>query len=83
MKELKSYTGKEANKILKSNNYGSLLMTKNSKFWQAESFDRVVRDKKDLIVKFDYVLNNPVKAGLISDWKEWQWTFCNESFVEI
>lgn len=26
---------------------------------------------------FWYVLENPVKAGLVAQWDEWQWTYCN------
>jgi len=34
------------------------------KFWQEESFDRVIRDQKELEEKLGYMFTNPVKAGL-------------------
>ncbi len=33
--------------------------------WQDESFDRIVRDLKELHEKINYMYMNPVKAGLI------------------
>src|ERR1017187_8249849 len=39
-------------------------------FWQDESYDHVARDGEfERIVK--YILNNPVKAGLVEHWSEW------------
>jgi hypothetical protein len=53
-----------------------------TKFWQAESFDRIVRDRTDMAEKIKYTLNNPVKAGLVDDWKKWEWSFCRPEFLE-
>jgi REP-associated tyrosine transposase len=30
--------------------------------------------KLEHIIK--YVLNNPVKAGLVDDWTKWKWSYC-------
>jgi hypothetical protein len=35
----------------------------------------VVRDNEELRRITEYVLNNPVKAGLTSTWKEWEWNY--------
>jgi REP element-mobilizing transposase RayT len=35
--------------------------------WQAESFDRIVRDQQELDEKLNYMFMNPVKAGLTDD----------------
>ncbi len=44
--------------------------------WQAESFDRIVRDQAELDEKLEYMLNNPVKAGLTADpWNYAGWYF--------
>jgi hypothetical protein len=32
--------------------------------------------------KIKYTLNNPVKAGLVDDWKKWEWSFCRPEFLE-
>ena len=59
---IKSYTAKEANKLLK----------RTGKFWQAESFDRYVRNYEHYIKTIDYIENNPVKAGLCKDFRDWE-----------
>ncbi|HWB20589.1 MAG TPA: class I tRNA ligase family protein [Phycisphaerales bacterium] len=32
--------------------------------WQSEYFDRVIRDEEEFLEKWNYIWNNPVKAGL-------------------
>lgn len=40
-------------------------------FWQDESYDHFVRDDAELDRIIKYVLHNPVKAGLVSEWTAW------------
>lgn len=70
---IKKYSAREANKYL----------NKEGKFWQAESFDRLVRDEKELYNVIKYVLLNPVKAGLVEDYKDWQYTYCNKEYLVL
>lgn len=42
--------------------------------WQKESFDTTIRDDKHLYNAINYTINNPVKAGLVTDWKNWKGT---------
>ena len=65
MKSLKGYTAHEANRIL----------NRRGTFWEAESYDHFVRNdaEYDRIVR--YVLNNPVKAGLVKNWRDWKWNW--------
>jgi putative transposase len=35
----------------------------------------VVRDEAELGRIVRYVLGNPVKAGLVQDWHDWEWSF--------
>jgi REP element-mobilizing transposase RayT len=65
MHSLKSYTAQEANKLLK----------RNGAFWEAESYDHEVRNQMEYNRIVKYVLNNPVKAGLVKDWHEWRWNW--------
>jgi len=51
---IKGYSAREINR--KRKNKGSL--------WQAESFDRIVRDYNEYMEKWNYIRNNPVKTGL-------------------
>lgn len=62
---LKRFTARRANQILE----------RQGAFWQAESYDHVVRDADELARVVRYVINNPVKAGLVSDWEAWPWTY--------
>ena len=43
--------------------------------WQEESFDHVLRCSEGLEAKVEYVLQNPVRKGLVADWREYPWTW--------
>jgi REP element-mobilizing transposase RayT len=66
MHSLKRYTAYEANQIL----------GRSGAFWQHENYDHYVRGEAELERIIKYVINNPVKAGLVDDWKSWKWTYC-------
>lgn len=70
---LKRYTSGEINCLL--NRQGAL--------WQDESYDRVVRDDRELIRIIRYIAHNPVKAGFVTHWEEWQWTFVHPDYVDM
>jgi putative transposase len=65
LQSLKRHTARQANEILR----------RQDAFWQAESYDHVVRDIDELVRIIAYVKNNPVTAGLVSDWEAWPWTY--------
>lgn len=48
-------------------------------FWEQESYDHVVRSTNEFERVVNYILNNPVKAGLVSDWREWKWSYRRET----
>ena len=61
---LKGYSSRQANQLL----------GRSGSFWQAESYDHVVRPGElERIIR--YVLENPVKAGLVNDWQKWPYSF--------
>ena len=70
MQSLKGYTARKANRLL----------GRNGVFWQPESYDHVVRDANEWQRIVTYVLNNPVKAGLVDRWEKWQWNYCRLDF---
>jgi REP-associated tyrosine transposase len=41
--------------------------------WQSESFDHVLRSSESLDAKIAYILENPLRAGLVSEWKQYPW----------
>ncbi|MBN1453361.1 MAG: transposase [Anaerolineales bacterium] len=66
MHSLKRYTARESN----------LILGRTGAFWQHENYDHFVRDPAELERIIKYVLNNPVKAGLVDDWTKWKWSYC-------
>ena len=60
----KSYTAKQANKILR----------RSGEFWQREYYDHLIRDEEEFWHFIEYTLENPVKAGLCRRWEEWPWS---------
>jgi len=65
MHSIKRYTARESNRLLE----------RRGAFWQAESYDRYIRNNEEWERTIRYVLNNPVKAGLVNDWQEWRWSW--------
>ena len=64
MHSIKSYTAHEANKIL----------DRNGSFWSKEYFDRYMRDYEHFVKTIAYIHNNPVKAGLCKDYRDWRYS---------
>ena len=64
LQRLKSYTATQANKLL----------GRTGAFWQAESYDHIVR-KGELARVLAYVIANPVQAGLVEEWEQWPYTY--------
>lgn len=65
MHSLKGYTAHECNRIL----------GRRGQFWAHESFDRWIRDDIEWQRIIAYTLNNPLKAGLVKHWQNWQWSY--------
>jgi REP element-mobilizing transposase RayT len=68
MHSLKRHTAKEANKVLK----------RSGQFWEHENYDHAVRDDSELRRIVEYIIYNPVKAGLVGTWDAWPWTYCKK-----
>lgn len=41
--------------------------------WQRESFDRIIRSDENLGAKAEYIANNPVRKGLVTNCEDWPW----------
>ncbi len=46
--------------------------------WQRDWFDHRLRAEESLREKADYILNNPVRAGLVDEAKNWPWVWMPE-----
>ena len=55
----KSYSANQANR----------LTGRTGQFWQAEPYDHLIRNEQDFHRQLEYVVSNPVRAGL----KDWKW----------
>jgi len=71
MQSMKRISARESNTLLK----------RDGKFWQDESFDRLVRNNKELELIIRYVLLNSVKAGLVKKWNQWKNTYCHPDYI--
>lgn len=73
MQSIKRISARKANAMLK----------RSGKFWQDESFDRLIRNEKELFNIIKYVLMNPVKAGLVDNWEKWKYTYCHPNYLVL
>ena len=71
---LKAIKGTSANSI---NKY----LGRSGPLWQKESYDHLVRNPGELDRIIQYVLNNPVKAGLVKHWPDWPYTYLKPDLV--
>lgn len=69
-------------KLLKgrSARYANQHLERSGSFWQDESYDHFVRDGGELERIVWYILNNPVKAGLVNAWDEWPYSFVTQDY---
>lgn len=73
---LKSWKGISARLINKE-------LGKTGTLWYDESYDHAVRNVKELNNIVMYILNNPVKAGLVSDWKMWKDNYVSKQVMSV
>jgi len=55
---------------------------RNGKLWFKDSYDHYVRNEKEWLNIASYILQNPVKAGLIQKWDSWPCSFCKPALLE-
>ncbi|MCM8537003.1 MAG: transposase [Lentisphaeraceae bacterium] len=68
----KSFTSNEINKYLEAN---AGRMPALPAVWQEDYWDRFIRDGNHFKSAVKYILENPVKAGLVDKWQDWRWSF--------
>jgi len=64
-KSLKGITAKRAN---------AMLALTGSPFWQEESYDHLVRHEREFDKIRNYIEQNPVRAGLVKESREYRWS---------
>lgn len=53
----------------------NLELGKTGVIWQAESYDHLIRSDRELGAIGNYILENPVKAGLVTKWEDWPYSY--------
>jgi putative transposase len=71
LQSLKRHTATQCNKIL----------ARRNSFWQKESYDHLARNNEELKNIVRYVLNNPVKIGLVNNWQDWRFSYVHENYT--
>ena len=51
-----------------------------SRLWQESAYDHVCRSGETAETVLTYIVDNPVRAGLVKCWQEWSWT---KVFIEV
>ncbi len=65
IKTLKGKTARLANQLL----------GRRGTFWQKDYYDRYIRNDRQLEDVVNYIINNPIKAGLAQNWDDWPYTY--------
>ena len=55
------------------------LPDREGQVWQRESFDRALRREEKIQEKVDYIIQNPVRAGLVNSASKYPWIWVAKS----
>lgn len=50
--------------------------------WQKDFYDHIIRNHEDIAVQVKYILDNPVRKGLVSSWQEYPFKGSIRSRIE-
>ncbi|MFH0952619.1 MAG: transposase [Patescibacteria group bacterium] len=53
----------------------NLSSKKHGQVFQRDFYDHIIRNDKDMIIKIEYILNNPRRAGLVENYKHYRYLF--------
>jgi len=73
---IRQWKGRSA---LRANRY----LQRRGTFWFKEYFDRYIRNQRHYAAVVRYIRDNPVRAGLVEDPEQWQWSYWNEDEIRI
>ena len=73
MHSFKLFTARSANKFL----------DRSGAFWQHENYDHIIRNRDELIKIVEYVLYNPVKAGLTNYTDSYKWNYYDPELIGV
>ena len=67
MHSLKSYTANEINRVLGQKGH----------VWESQYYERGIKDESTLNSLIRYCLENPVRKGMVSDYREYRFWYCS------
>ncbi|MEM6256833.1 MAG: transposase [Planctomycetota bacterium] len=50
----------------------------SGRIWLSESYDRIIRDEAEAIEKQNYIIQNPVRAGMAERWQDYPFVYRDE-----
>jgi len=56
---------------------------RSGKFWFKDSYDHYVRKEDEWLNITNYILKNPIKAGLAKKWEDWPFNFCKPQVLDL
>jgi REP element-mobilizing transposase RayT len=59
------------------------VLGRSGRVWQDESFDHILRGDESLRKKALYILENPVRAGLVRSPREYRWLWRDEKVIQV
>ncbi len=62
---IKSYSANRIQRLLK----------RRGNIWLDENYDRIIRDDDECLEKLNYIVNNPLKTGLVEKPEDYRWLF--------
>ncbi|HEX9626241.1 MAG TPA: transposase [Acidiferrobacterales bacterium] len=66
MHSFKSYSANKINHVLQ----------RRGPVWQAAYYERALTDERGLLMAMRYCLDNPVRAGLVEDFRDYPYWYC-------
>jgi pyocin large subunit-like protein len=69
MHSIKSFTANQIRKL-----YGN-----SGHVWLDESYDRAIRHEDEYLEKSNYLINNPLKAGIVDKPEDYRWLYVDVS----
>ncbi|MCP3929494.1 MAG: hypothetical protein GY705_10375 [Bacteroidetes bacterium] len=58
--------------------YANLELGRVGAFWQKESYDHYIRNEHEFNNVIAYILNNPVKAGIVKNWIDYPFSYLKD-----
>ena len=81
MQKWKQWTSKRIAREIASAGTGNPGLKQSRRVWQEEFFDHILRSSESYSQKWEYVKENPVRAGLVKESDDWPFQGEIESLI--